>query len=105
MKQMLYTEFARVRDAQNLRLIDVREADEYAQVHVRDAEHVALSCLRRGVFPEVDARDIALICKSGVRSAMAAQLLEDAGVAEVINISDGTLGAVATGAAQDLVRG
>ena len=97
MKQMTFEDFLAVRDARDWRLIDVREQDEWDEVHVKGTELFPLSRLRDGAIPETDDRPVALICRSGARSAMAAQILEGAGWAEVINISDGTLGAIATG--------
>jgi len=104
MKRMEYDEFARVRDEQGLRVIDVREQDEWDEVHVRDAELFPLSRLQRGELPEDDGRPVALICRSGGRSAMAAQVLESAGFNETINVEGGTLAAIAAGAQEDLVR-
>ncbi len=97
MQQMTFEEFLAAREDRDLRLIDVREPDEWEQVHVRDAELFPLSRLRRGETPEFDERDVALICRSGGRSAMAAQMLESAGFGPFINISDGTLGAIEAG--------
>ncbi|MBA2661872.1 MAG: rhodanese-like domain-containing protein [Bradymonadaceae bacterium] len=94
MKELTYPEFAQQRTAQNFRLIDVREQDEYDDVHVQGAEHFALSRIRDGELPEQDSRPIALICRSGGRSAMAAQMLEAKGFAETTNIAGGTLSAI-----------
>ena len=97
MKRMMYSEFAEVREAQDLRLIDVREPDEFNEVHVRGAELFPLSRLRNGEVPEEDARQLVLICRSGARSAMAANHLEAQGFREIINIEDGTMGAIPHG--------
>jgi rhodanese-related sulfurtransferase len=97
MDRMSFTEFADAREEQELRLIDVREQDEYDDVHVKDAEHFALSWIREGRLPVDDGRRVALICRSGGRSAMAAQILERAGFSQVINVEGGTLAAVAAG--------
>ncbi|MEM1347733.1 MAG: rhodanese-like domain-containing protein [Myxococcota bacterium] len=104
MKRMEYDEFARVRDEQGLRVIDVREPDEFEEVHVRDAELFPLSRIQRGELPEDDGRPVALICRSGGRSAMAAPLFERGGFAETINVEGGTLAALAAGKEEDLVR-
>lgn len=97
MKEMSYRDFARVRDEQGWRLIDVREEDEFRAVHVKGAELVPLSKLREGQYPEPDDRPVAIICRSGARSAVACQLLEQQGFDECTNIADGTLGAIAEG--------
>ena len=75
----------------NAQLIDVREPDEFANVHATGAVNVPLSefVTRAG---EIDAdRDIYLICHSGGRSAQAAEYLEQArGWDNVINVAGGT---------------
>ena len=97
MKQMPFEEFVKVRTDRDFRLIDVREADEWADVHVDGAELHPLSKIRQGSLPDEDGREVALICRSGARSAVAAGILEDAGWQEITNISDGTLGAIEAG--------
>lgn len=97
MKQISYADFAQQRESEGYRLIDVREPDEYAQVHVKGAELFPLSKLRQGELPEQDDRPLALICRSGGRSAMAAQILESQGFPEVTNVQGGTAAAVQAG--------
>ncbi len=104
MKNQPFAEFAQASDGQ--RLIDVREANEYAEVHVTGAELHALSQIREGNLPELDDRPVTVICRSGGRSAMAIQLFEQAFPGrEFTNISDGTLGAIAHGDESLLTRG
>lgn len=97
MKRMSYTEFAAQREAQGMRLIDVREADEFEVVRVKGAELLPLSQIQRGAKPEDDGRPVALICKAGSRSAMAAMILESNGFKEVVNVEGGTLAALQAG--------
>jgi rhodanese-related sulfurtransferase len=97
MKRMSFEEFAEKRDSDDLRLIDVREEDEYEEVRVRGAELFPLSRIRRGESPEADDRTVALICRSGGRSAMAAKILEQRGFDEMINVEGGTLAAIEAG--------
>lgn len=97
MKQMPFQEFANVREQRDFRLIDVREQDEWDEVHVVGTELHPLSKIRQGELPEPDDRETAIICRSGGRSAMAIQLLEQNGWDELTNISDGTNGALAAG--------
>ena len=96
MKQMTFLEFEGVRD-DAMRVIDVRELEEYQAVHVKGAELFELSRIRRGERPELDDRQLVLICRSGARSAMAAQIFESEGASEIINVADGTLGAIKAG--------
>ncbi len=100
MLRMTYPELVAARQAQALRLIDVREPDEYAEVHAQGAELFPLSRIRLGELPEDDGRQVALICRSGVRSAMAAQIFEARGFHDVINVEGGTLAAIEAGDAQ-----
>lgn len=97
MKEMSYLEFAALREGGNFRLLDVREADEYAAVHVKGAELFPLSKLQAGEVPEKDDREVFVICRSGARSAMAAQILEAKGFGEMTNINNGTMGAINAG--------
>lgn len=97
MKRMDYSEFAEIRDDAEWRLIDVRERDEYEQVHVKGVELFPLSKLKRGDLPEKDEREVAVICRSGGRSQMACQILEKNGWDECTNIDGGTLAAIEAG--------
>lgn len=94
MRRLSYEEFATLRAAEDLRVIDVREQEEYDTVRVRGVELFPLSRLQRGELPEPDGRTIALICRSGARSAFAGQLLESHGFDETINVEGGTLAAM-----------
>jgi rhodanese-related sulfurtransferase len=97
MKRMSYVDFAAQREALGLRLIDVREADEFKAVRVKGAELFPLSRIQYGELPAADERPVALICRSGGRSAMAAMILESNGFAEMINVEGGTLAALQAG--------
>jgi rhodanese-related sulfurtransferase len=72
-------------------LLDVREDDEWAAGHAPDAVHVRLGDLgtRTGELPR--DREVYVICRSGARSAYAAQALVGAGWSAV-NVSDGMTG-------------
>lgn len=104
MKQLPYKRVAERRDEEDFRIIDVREPDEYEEVHVRGVELFPLSKLRKGERPEPDDRPVATICRSGSRSEMAAKMLEADGWNEIVNVSDGTKGAVEAGE-EHVVRG
>lgn len=72
-------------------LIDVREADEYAEVHAAGATLIPLSEFA-GRVGELDTdRDIYLICRSGNRSGKACEFLRDNHGIEAINVEGGTL--------------
>jgi rhodanese-related sulfurtransferase len=72
-------------------LLDVREDDEWAAGHAPDAVHVRLGDLgaRSAELPR--DRDVYLICRSGARSAYAAQVLASEGL-KTVNVADGMTG-------------
>lgn len=72
-------------------LLDVREDDEWAAGHAPQAVHVRLGELgaRAGELPR--DREVYVICRSGARSAYAAQALAGAGWSAV-NVADGMTG-------------
>jgi len=72
-------------------LLDVREDDEWAAGHASGAVHVPLNELpgRLGELPP--GRDIAVICRVGSRSALAAAYLAQAGW-PAVNVADGMFG-------------
>ena len=72
-------------------LLDVREDDEWTAGHAPEAVHVRLGDLgvRAGELPR--DREVYVICRSGARSAYAAQTLAAAGFSTV-NVADGMTG-------------
>ncbi len=97
MKRISFVDFAEKRDDSTMRLIDVREADEFRAVRVKGAELFPLSKIRDGALPDEDERESYIICRSGARSAMAAQIFERAGWNECTNVEGGTLAAIKAG--------
>lgn len=73
-------------------VLDVRSVEEWQAGHLEGAIHVPYQRLRGRVPDEVrntDGRPLAVICGSGVRSALAASLLRRAGVNNVEHVADG----------------
>jgi rhodanese-related sulfurtransferase len=72
-------------------LLDVREPDEWAAGHAPDAVHIPVGALgqRAGEIPQ--DREVYVICRSGTRSAYAAQALVGGGWT-AINVADGMTG-------------
>jgi rhodanese-related sulfurtransferase len=72
-------------------LVDVREDDEWTAGHAPDAQHVRLADLgaRAGELPR--DQEVYLICRSGARSAYAAQVLASEGW-QTVNVADGMTG-------------
>jgi rhodanese-related sulfurtransferase len=78
----------RVRDG--AQLVDVRELPEFAQGHAPDAINLPLSklALRHGDLDP--GRPVAVLCRSGNRSAMAVQYLRQLGF-DAVNVSGGMI--------------
>jgi rhodanese-related sulfurtransferase len=77
-------------------LLDVREPAEWAAGHVPDAVHIPLGELGAR-YTELDqGKPLYVICRSGHRSARAAQALAGAGW-DASNVSDGMMGWQAAG--------
>ena len=75
---------------ENAQLIDVREPDEFSEVHAKNAVNLPLSDFA-ALSEEIDyEQPIYVICKSGGRSAEASQFLEAVRGTEAINVEGGT---------------
>jgi len=72
-------------------LLDVREDDEWTAGHAPEAVHVRLGDLGARVSELPRDREVYVICRSGARSAYAAQTLAGGGVSTV-NVADGMTG-------------
>ncbi|NIR38344.1 MAG: rhodanese-like domain-containing protein [Actinobacteria bacterium] len=74
-------------------LIDVREPDEVATGTLPGAINIPLAELP-GRIDELDrSRTVVLLCRSGGRSAMAAEFLTNQGFDDVVNLAGGMLAA------------
>ncbi len=80
-----------------LNLIDVRTPAEYRQVHAAQARSIPLDDLDPATISGTPDRPVFLICKSGGRSAKAANHLESAGIINVWSVDGGTDAWVAAG--------
>ena len=78
---------------QPCRLVDIREASELAgpEGYLPHAEHVPLATLGTAAEQWDPQEPIAILCRSGARSAYAAALLERAGFAAVASVQGGIL--------------
>ena len=76
---------------QKFHLIDVREESEWAQDHVKGAEHLSKGIIERDiekVVPDLSA-EIVLYCGGGFRSALAAENLQKMGYKNVLSMDGG----------------
>jgi rhodanese-related sulfurtransferase len=72
-------------------LLDVREDDEWMAGHAPDAMHVRLGDLGARADELPRDKEVYVICRSGTRSAYAAQALAAGGLT-AINVADGMTG-------------
>lgn len=76
-------------------LIDVREPDEVAGGTLPGAINIPLGELPDRVDELDPTRTVVLLCRSGARSAMAAEFLTSRGFDDVVNLAGGMLEAPA----------
>ena len=77
--------------AGDVRLLDVREDDEWEEGHVDGSLHVPYHELRDGVPGELrnGGPPLAVACSAGNRSSIAASLLRRAGVDDIVHVAEG----------------
>ena len=71
-------------------LVDVREPHEWRAGHAAGARHIPLTELPRRAAELPKERPVYVICASGSRSRVAAEMLHKAGFACPINVNGGT---------------
>lgn len=76
-------------DKQSVTLIDVRETGEFAGERIPGATLVPLSQFDPRKIPQSDNTPLVLYCRSGQRSQIAAQKLQEAGFESVYQLSCG----------------
>lgn len=84
---------ARAADVARYRVIDVREQDEWTGElgHIPEAEHVPLATVREAAGSWPKDQPLLLVCRSGRRSAKAAETLLQMGFKDVTNLEGGML--------------
>ena len=76
---------------EDTQLVDVREPNEVAAGTLPGAVNIPLGDLPARVGELDPSRRVVLLCRSGARSAAAAQALTGAGFTDVVNLSGGML--------------
>lgn len=97
MQQLQASQGVDVKTAQSMSqqgalLLDVREPSEYAAVHAVNAQLMPLGQVGMRL-KELEAwkdKPVAVICRSGRRSAQAVSILQEAGFSKVVNVQGGT---------------
>ncbi|MFH2135288.1 MAG: rhodanese-like domain-containing protein [Pseudomonadota bacterium] len=97
MQQLQASQGVDVKTAQNMSqqgalLLDVREPSEYAAVHAVNAKLMPLGQvgMRLKELEAYKDKPVAVICRSGRRSAQAVAILQEAGFSKVVNVQGGT---------------
>lgn len=74
-----------------VRLLDVREPDEWGEGHVEGSRHLPYYDLGKGIPDDLrnGSKPLAVVCSVGNRSSIAASLLRRAGVDDVLHVVDG----------------
>lgn len=72
-------------------LVDVREPNEFDEVHAQGAHLLPLSEFEARFQELPKDRPLVMICRSGARSARAGQYLLENGYTDVVNLEGGTL--------------
>lgn len=72
-------------------VLDVREKTEFEMVRVPEAVNFPLSSFNEKDIGFQKNEPIYVICKSGMRSLKAAEILKNAGFSSVFNVSGGTM--------------
>ncbi len=81
-----------------VRLLDVRDLDEWEEGHVEGSRHLPYYDLRNGVPDDLrnGGKPLAVACSIGNRSSIAVSLLRRAGVDDVIHVVDGGVAELAS---------
>ncbi|WP_255579013.1 rhodanese-like domain-containing protein [Deinococcus sp. RIT780] len=78
-------------------LVDVREPNEFEEVHAEGATLIPLSEFEARFSELPKDRELVMICRSGARSARAGEYLKAQGYSQVVNVAGGTLAWVEAG--------
>jgi rhodanese-related sulfurtransferase len=84
-------EAAKMQNERHAIIVDVRETDEWNAGHIAGAIHIPLGDVKNRVAELEKFKDSPVItqCRSGARSAKAAEVLKNAGFSAVYNLDGG----------------
>ncbi|MNJ63553.1 Thiosulfate sulfurtransferase PspE precursor [compost metagenome] len=71
-------------------MLDVREPEEWAEGHIEGAKHIPLGQVLERLRELNADEELIVICRSGNRSGLACELLEEKGF-NVVNMTGGLL--------------
>ncbi len=72
-------------------VVDVREQHEWRDGHIAGAVHIPLGSLAKRSHELNPGKEIITVCRSGHRSTMAAQILQQAGFTQVSSMTGGMM--------------
>jgi len=78
-------------------VVDVRSQEEYAAGHVPGAKLMPLDRIHEKIGQLSKQEPVYLICRSGMRSQMAAKILAGQGFGHLINVDGGTVAWIMAG--------
>lgn len=82
-------DFIKLQQKSDLQIVDVRELYEYQQFHLPDSIHIPLSELEHNMQQLQKNKITIAVCAAGVRSQVAATILNHAGFEHVLNLKGG----------------
>ncbi len=82
--------FQTLQQRESIRVVDVRSDEEWREGHIDGAVHHYVGRITQGAALPLDAGDpVVLTCQSGLRSRVAASLLQNAGYGDILNVDGG----------------
>ncbi|AZK44876.1 rhodanese-like domain-containing protein [Paenibacillus lentus] len=80
----------RLRKGEQVMMLDVREPEEWAEGHLHGAKHIPLGQILERLSELNAEEELVVICRSGNRSGLACELLQEKGF-NVVNMTGGLL--------------
>jgi rhodanese-related sulfurtransferase len=81
----------KIKQDEDITIIDVREDEEVAQGMVPNAKHIRLSDIPQNVEELPKGHEYVMVCRSGRRSMNAAEFMQEKGFTNVQNMEGGML--------------
>jgi rhodanese-related sulfurtransferase len=94
-KNISHQELTILVNRQNAKIVDVRAKEEFKKGHIIDSLNVTLADIKNNQATSLEkykTNPIILVCKTGMTSSQAAQLLVKQGFGNVHNLKDGVDG-------------
>ncbi|MFT5859627.1 MAG: hydroxyacylglutathione hydrolase [Flavobacteriaceae bacterium] len=89
LKSITTDEFASIRNAQTIHVVDVRKDTEYSSEHVLDAVNAPLADLNLNLDKFNEDEDNYIHCAGGYRSMIASSILKSRGIHNIIEVQGG----------------